>query len=378
MRRSSLSWGLALVLTVGFSISGCSTSPEVVETGASTSGATTGGAGSGGDTAVGVGAGGDGSATTTTTSGSGGATPGALGCHDQRPANGQTPPALPTYDGTCPTLQPGLNTISTDGNTREFRLVVPSQITSGERLPVVFLWHWLGGDATDFIEQGDVQTAADAYRFVAVVPEKKGDVQFTWPMDVISSGGRRAEELTFFDDMLACVAEQFDVNEDCVSSAGVSAGALFTGSVLAGGRGEHLSSFVSLSGGTGGVIQGWSTPAHTMPAVVLWGGPSDTCASVLSFQSLSQDLESGLTQDGHFFVECVHNCGHAQPPFDVPSGETPFAMMWQFILDHPYWLEDGDSPYIDGGFPAVMPDWCGIGTGSATMRAGACTHPGGC
>jgi len=377
MRYSSLVWGPALLVAAGMlGAPGCGGSAEEASDGATSTATSTGSTGSGGDAAVGAGAGGD--ATTTTTGGAGGSTPAGLGCHDARPPNAPSPPALPTYAGTCPTLQPGLNTIDTDGNTRAFRLVVPSQINAGERLPVIFLWHWLGGEATDFIEQGDVQTAADANRFIAVVPEKKGDVQFTWPMDVLSNSSRRDEELTFFDDMLGCVAEQFDVNEDCVASAGVSAGALFTGSVLAGGRGEHLSSFVSLSGGTGGVIQGWSTPAHKMPAIVLWGGPSDTCASVLSFQTLSQELESGLTQDGHFFLECVHNCGHAAPPFDVPAGETDFAMMWQFILDHPYWLEDGDSPYLSEGLPDVMPDWCGIGTGSATIRSGACTNPGGC
>lgn len=378
MRRSASGWCAVMLVVAG--VAGCS--GEAVETpagaggGRATSAST---AGAGGDAqSVGVGGGATTSTGTTGTTGAGGSTPAGLGCHDARPANAPSPPALPTYGGTCPALQPGLNSISTDGNTRAFRLVVPSQINPGERLPVIFLWHWLGGDATGFIEQGDVQTAADAYRFVAVVPEKKGDVQFTWPMDILSNSGRRNEELTFFDDMLACVAEQFVVNEDCVASAGVSAGALFTSSVLAGGRGEHLSSFVSLSGGTGGVIQGWSTPAHKMPAIVLWGGPSDTCANALSFQTLSQDLESGLAQDGHFFLECVHNCGHAAPPFDVPAGATSFAMMWQFILDHPYWLPDGESPYQSEGLPDVMPDWCGIGAGSATMRSGACTNPGGC
>ncbi|MEM9873345.1 MAG: PHB depolymerase family esterase [Myxococcota bacterium] len=374
-------------LTVG---AGCGDADEAAEAtsggtttntsdGATTTTGASMGAGGDGAGAAGTGTGMGGGATTGTGSGAGGATPALLGCHDPRPANAPMPPALPTYGGTCPTLQPGLNQITSDGKAREFRLVVPQSIAAGESLPVVFLWHWLGGDATDFIEQGEVQEAADAYRFIAVVPEKKGDVQFTWPMDALSNSSRRAEEATFFDDMLACVAAQYDVNADCVSSAGVSAGALFTSSVLAGERGQHLSSIVSLSGGTGGLaIQPWSSPAHKMPAIVLWGGPTDSCLNLLSFETLSQDLETGLANDGHFFLECVHNCGHAEPPFDAPPGEARFAMMWQFIMDHPYWLADGDSPYLSEGLPAVMPAWCGIGAGSATPRTGQCLEPGGC
>jgi hypothetical protein len=46
------------------------------------------------------------------------------------------------------------------------------------------------------------------------------------------------KNLAFFDDMLACVAEQFAIDENCVSSAGVSAGALFTAQ-LGSARGDQ-------------------------------------------------------------------------------------------------------------------------------------------
>ena len=228
------------------------------------------------------------------------------------------------------------------------------------------------------IDQGDVQAAADTYRFAAIAPEAKGDVQFTWPMDALSSDAGAEEELTFFDDMLACAAEQLNINPNCVASTGVSAGALFTDAVLAGGRGQHLSSIVSLSGGVGGpAIKPWSDSAHNMPAIVLWGGPTDNCLGLLSFETLSLTLEQELEDDGHFMLECIHNCGHSAPPFDVPAGQTPFSMMWEFMIDHPYWLNDGDSPYLNG-LPPNMPDWCAVGPGSATPREGACDNPSGC
>ncbi len=322
--------------------------------------------------------GGTGTADTGTASdtGTSGTTGGILGgtCFDDPPPGAQMPPPLPVYDGTCPPIVPGTNTIESSGNARSFLFVAPEDWTPGERLPVVFLWHWLGGDASGFLEKGDVQYAANLYRFFAVIPEKKGDLAFVWPYSVADGDGRIEEEARFFDDMLACVAAQYDVQPACVSSVGVSAGALWT-SQLAGVRGAYLSSFLSLSGGTGGpFVKPWTSSPHKMPALVLWGGPDDTCI-VINFQDTSLDMEQNLTQDGHALVECVHNCGHGVPPIEVEGAPTPFAMLWEFVLDHPYWLEDGQTPYA-AGLPANMPSFCAVGMGNAVMREGPCDPPG--
>jgi len=293
------------------------------------------------------------------------------------PSDAPSPPALKPFSaGACPQLAAGLNQIGADGDVREFLLAVPDDIGPDEQLPVVFLWHWLGGDATDFYERGDVQTAVEHYRFAAVIPEAKDDLQFKWPVEIIQSSARIEQEVRFFDDMLSCVAEQFHVNRSCVSSIGVSAGALWT-PILAGRRGAYLSSIVSLSGGSGGFIQSWQGSEKKMPAMVLWGGPDDNCFGVMDFVETSQTLEAALTDDGHFVVECVHNCGHAPPPFAQPGAATDFAPMWDFVLAHPYWLAPGESPFVDG-LPDQMPDWCAVGMGSAVPREGECFEDPGC
>lgn len=161
-----------------------------------------------------------------------------------------------------------------------------------------------------------------------------------------------------------------------MSSVGVSAGALWIAQ-LASYRGDYLSSFISLSGGTGGVIEPWSAPGHKMPGLVLWGGPTDSCFGLLMFQQTSLMLESELVNGGHFFLEFVHNCGHVQPP--LPAGmASAFQGLWQFVFDHPYWLAPGESPYAAMGIPAGLPEWCGIGRGSATPRVGQCLEPPAC
>jgi len=301
-----------------------------------------------------------------------------IACNQTPPPGATLAPLPPKYTGgTCPKLVPGKNTIKSTGNTRTFLLVVPKDLKADELLPVVFLWHWLGGSADSFLRKGEVQAAVDSQRFLAVIPESKADMIFRWPFNVGDSEKRQEEEYKFFDDMLSCVSEQFKVNRNCVSSAGVSAGALFT-SQLAQGRAQYLASAISLSGGVGdaasGLVKPWKSPARKVPMMVLWGGPLDWCA-VINFHTSSLNLEAALEKDGNFFIECVHNCKHGEPPMDTPPpGLSKYGSLWRFVFDHPYWLAPGASPYKTSGIPtgAGFPTWCGVGKGGARMRGGMC------
>lgn len=305
-------------------------------------------------------------------------------CGDAPPEGAVLAPEIPAYGGSCPVLETGYM----DGQAanvlpqkvgllnfdRTFLVIVPEDLQPDERLPVMFMWHWLGGSGEDFYQRADVQNAVNQKRFIAVIPDGRDaedGVLFKWPFSVLDPQDSLEAEFQLFDDMLSCVAEQFAVDKDCVSSVGVSAGALFT-SQLAGGRGDRLASFMSLSGGTGGAtVKPWTAPEHKMPGLVLWGGEGDFCIAV-DFQQTSQDLEEHLVEDGHFVVECIHNCNHSTPPFEVPEGMTSFAPLWDFFLDHPYWLAPGESPYNDTGLPESMPTWCAVGVGNATPPAEAC------
>lgn len=303
-------------------------------------------------------------------------------CNQTPPTGAKLAPAPPSYTGgTCPHLVPGRNSLSSTGHSRSFLLVAPTDLRTDEYLPVVFLWHWLGGSADDFLRKGEVQAAVDQQRFLAVIPDAKADMIFKWPFNVGDSAARQEEEFKFFDDMLSCVSAQYNVNSNCVSSAGVSAGALFTDQ-LASARSEYLASALSLSGGVGdgsgsSPVKPWRSPTHKLPMFILWGGPLDICI-VINFQTGSRNLEAALQKDGNFILECVHNCKHGEPPMDAPPGMSKYASLWRFIFDHPYWLAPGDSPYKTSGIPtgAGFPSWCGIGARSAVPRTGSCPAPG--
>jgi hypothetical protein len=323
-------------------------------------------------------------------------------CRDAPPA-GFKPPTLPTYAGTCPMLAttpagstmgfvPPENDITSSGAARQFKIVTPQDIKPGEKLPIVFLWFWLGGKAQDFIDKGAIVDAAQQQRFIAIVPEAKTTASgssaytFKWPFSALDSQASLDAEFVFFDDLLACVSQQFadNVNPSCISSAGVSAGALFTDQLVQ-ARSEVLASFLSLSGGVAGsrnpcaglpvCLKPWARPAQDVPSIVLWGGMCDQCV-VIDFEPASQNLEDSLASEGSFFVECVHNCEHAQPPFDAPAGQTVYAGFWDFVYDHPKWLPAGRSPYQAKGLPSSFPSWCSArGKGTAVERTGTCGPP---
>jgi hypothetical protein len=289
---------------------------------------------------------------------------------------------------------PPENDIMSSGSMRQFKLVTPSDLGPSEKVPVVFLWFWLGASAQSFISQADIIDGAQQQRFIAVVPEAKlngtsSAYQFKWPDTFLDTQASMDQEFTFFDDMLACVAQQFpnNVNASCISSAGVSAGALFTDQ-LAPARSNVIASFLSLSGGVSGAqspcagglpscLKPWTKPTkRNLPGLVLWGGMCDQCV-VIDFEPASQNLETDLAGENSFFIECKHNCEHAQPPFSAPAGMTQYAAFWDFVYDHPYWLPEGESPYkADGRLPPSFPSWCSVkGKGTAVQRTGACGPP---
>lgn len=290
-------------------------------------------------------------------------------CGDPIPSGAVGAADPPMYAGACPMIAdpPAFTTITTMGNMRRYLVYRPQPPMQGETLPLVFVWHYLGSDPLGMAGKIDAQNAANAYRMVLVIPESKGDLTFKWPFEASEPQARIDEELQFFDDMLACSAQSISIDKNCVSSMGVSAGALFTDQ-LAHLRSERLSSFVSLSGGTGGLVRNWDHATHGLPAIVLWGGPKDEFPAqfpILHFDVLSKDLETALDKDGHFIVECIHNCGHAVPPFDYMP---PLDIVWRFHLDHPFWETKGTSIYTTKGLPKSAPSWCAIGKGNATPR----------
>jgi len=279
------------------------------------------------------------------------------------------PPDWPDYsEGLCPTLI-GSNVSDlavndgflSSGNERSFRLMVPSHYDGSHPLPLVIGWHWMNASSSSFVRDGELERAVEEMDFIALFPDDIEDAYFfNWPF--VETWGVE-QELLFFNDLLACVSGQYNIDPYQVHGVGVSAGALWLTYISTTEEVTPFASVMSLSGGLGEVLGVWEMEyvpqERKFPALVLNGGPTDWLA--VDFHAASERFIDELRADDHFVVGCEHDQGHAVPPFEPPEGETLFFGMWSFMFDHPYDLDAGVSPYqADGVLPSYLPEWCWI------------------
>ena len=263
----------------------------------------------------------------------------ACGGSTRNPGDDGPTPDPPKFDGECPTFVDGENVITSDGSERRFLAVVPPEPNGAS---VIFTWHWLGGEPDQAINWTGLS---------AIGPENNAFVisPFTHP----SSGARwnddgspdSNEDVRLFDDILACLVDRHDIDQDRVWVTGHSMGALFI-SYLVQHRAGYIAAFAPLSGG---LNSAYTTPARPLPGILVWGGPTDNCCGGFDFAERTLMLSNALRNDGSFIVHCSGDFGHQLPP--MPD------LVWPFLRDH---VRGQPSPYRDGLPAGVFPAWCQI------------------
>jgi predicted esterase len=241
----------------------------------------------------------------------------------------------------CPILAAGVNTFTSAENEREFRVYLPSGVGGETPSPVIFLWHGLGQPIDEIEDMSNLEAFVEEYQFILVVPESLA-LPVEW--DQLTSADN--VDLAFFDDMLTCLDNSFNVDEERVYTSGLSAGALWS-TYLTVFRAEKLAASALFSGG---LLVPYPEPVKKRPVLVAWGGVEDI-AFEQNFDTFAHDLEDNLVPAGHFFVGCNHNAGHTwEPEF------SPWAL--DFLFAHT--LSTGESP-LAAGLPESFPEFCTIG-----------------
>jgi poly(3-hydroxybutyrate) depolymerase len=246
--------------------------------------------------------------------------------------------------GACPDLSSsGAVTLTANGKEREVRLYLPESVAPGA--PAMFVWHPLGMSARQIAQYMDLSEFAEATGLVIVVPEAKSDNQFEWDFWNGSD-----DDLVLFDDLRSCLVTELGVDAARITSHGMSAGGLMT-THLSIQRADSLATVSPFSGGTEPVVR-WSTPAYPYPALVVFGGESDTYgsgASQVDFAETTANFVEELRENGQFVVLCDHGGGHTLP------NET-MDMIEAWNLTHRF---GEPSPFADGDLSA-LPEWCAV------------------
>jgi len=242
----------------------------------------------------------------------------------------------PYSGGTCPSMEQGWNSGFVTGEyEREFRLELPENPSGA---PVIFLWHWLGGNADQIVEWAGFDGFPDSEGVILIAPETRG-LQFEWD----TFDGADTPDLLMFDDLLSCLSQQYSVDMNRIYASGMSAGGLWT-VTLTNHRAQWLAASAPLSGGATSVD--WA-PEEAIPMLLTWGGPTDLYGS-FSFDDAQYDLIDQTDSAGQFTVKCEHDDGHILPPGGVDY-------VWEFFEAHP---KDIDAePWADA-LPDTLPEWC--------------------
>ena len=261
----------------------------------------------------------------------------------------------PLSSGECPDMSTSgaTTTFLSSGETRTVTTVFPSDPQPGMR--IIFWFHGFL-DSTMSNPSGDTadgmmfQSLADEENALIIVPESR-----IWDLILLQvymwniEDGTYDADLTLFDDLRTCAAQNFDVNLDKLTAGGFSCGALFS-TVLMSHRGETLAAVAQLSGGSDLEIDilgffeeplaSYETPSHKMPLLLgggqdgdIWPGNGMT---LVNFYEASQRLESKVRADEHLVVRCLHNNDH----WGTPYGMFNSALSWLTV--HTYGEE---SPF---------------------------------
>lgn len=239
---------------------------------------------------------------------------------------------LPLYSGdACPMFESGRNAMMAGTKMRDFNLFLPPEPTGK---PLLLIWHPLGSNAGQIGRFFDAQGIAAEQDWIVAVPESLR-TQTEW-----GYFGSAVDDLALFDDLLACLGEQFEFDPQRVYTTGFSAGALWS-SYLIMHRAQHLNAALVLSGGVTQFTP-YRAPDHAMPVLLTWGGPTDQYGGVINFQDTTYELRDRLRAGGHPVVTCEHSGGHVPPPgvsgwgIDFLAGHVERIAAPAFEDDAPY------------------------------------------
>ena len=255
----------------------------------------------------------------------------------------------------CPTLTEGANQMVSAELERTYVLYGPSDVFEGSGevadLPLVFLFHGLGGDAEGMVLASEYNELVETERFILIAPDGANDADGgqVFPVDwntLASQYDDDNRDLVYFDDLLKCVSEQFPVDLDRVYATGMSAGGLMT-TFLGLHRSDVLAAVAPMSGG---YLQAWPDDfGPVRPWLVTWGGEIDIAVDV-NFNDTATALLGNLDAEDVPVVACNHNEGHVWPLEMTPAN-------WAFLSAHV--RGDTTNPFEDS-LPEIFPEYCEI------------------
>lgn len=267
----------------------------------------------------------------------------------------------------CPggTIAEGMNSVMVGTQPREFHVQFPADMSGS--IGIVFSWHGYNdagsdGDGSGWRNADQVDANTDPANPVVVVTPVDIDfdipVGLDWQLNEPTAATNA--DLAFFEAMVGCLNEQYEIDPTRVYSYGFSAGSVMS-SLIHSAYPDLVSAIVAVSGmwfndpAQVAMIQlvmvagSWPEldPKDNGAVLLTHGGPNDmTVFGVANLENMAQAAFPFLAAAHRLVIDCPHTLGHALNP------EIKTDHVMRFFADH---RGNEPSPYFDGdisGYPA--------------------------
>ena len=255
------------------------------------------------------------------------------------------------YIDSCPALAEGTNSFVSAELEREFLVDLPEGWDGTTPVPLLFVFHGLGGSADTMVSYSGYDAMAAAGDAIVIYGHgaDDSDGEQVHPTEwnyLLPRYGNDNPDVVYFRDMLKCARDSWPVDDDRVYVSGMSAGGLFS-TFLTLTQSDVIAAAAPFSGGFG--LPFPDEYDNLAPILVSWGGETDTAVST-NFNDLAATLLAQYEVEDRFHVSCNHNAGHTWPA-------EMSAAAWDFMSQFEY--GDTADPYA-GTLPDVFPDYCEI------------------
>lgn len=182
----------------------------------------------------------------------------------------EVPPVLDDSNSS----QKGLNaySIEHDNLIREYLLYIPESYDSTQNVPLLFVLHGFGGEASKFVSEADFRTIANQNNIIVVYPQ--GSELDGWPHwnAALNSKDNKStvDDFGFFETLIDKLSSTYSIDSKRVYTCGYSNGG-FMSFALGCFKSDRFAAVGSISGTMLEESYNECTPSHPTPVIVFHG-----------------------------------------------------------------------------------------------------------
>ena len=162
-----------------------------------------------------------------------------------------------------------LRNIEVEGETREYLIHIPNSYDSTKSVPIMLNFHGFGGSASDYIQEADMRSLAEADTFILIYPQGSYLNGFShWNACPIGGDNKSdADDFGFVEDIIDEISSQYNIDMERIYAAGYSNGGMMAYG-LANYKSDLIAAVASVSGA---MLDCIGNTSHPMPVLHLHG-----------------------------------------------------------------------------------------------------------